>query len=104
MAEARAERADVSKKTRPAGSLTRGAGGSLGVGSPPRRSLHPGTGFRPPFHVATSRQGLRRSGPSKRMGPCVDCTDALSARYCLRALGAGGAVAVLRGFCLKGRK
>jgi hypothetical protein len=33
------------------------------------------------------------------MGACVDCTDAILARYCLRAPGAGGAVAVLRGLC-----
>jgi hypothetical protein len=44
MAEARAEGSGVSKKTKPAGSLTRGAGrGSPRLGSPPRRSLYPGT-------------------------------------------------------------
>jgi hypothetical protein len=36
------------------------------------------------------------------MQPCVDCTDALSPRYCLRALGAGGAVAAFRGLCAEG--
>lgn len=40
---------------------------------------------------------LHPTGEGPGVRPCVDCTDALSARYCLRALGAGGAVAVLRG-------
>jgi hypothetical protein len=89
VAEARAEGAGVSKKTRPAPSLTRGAGrGSPGLGRPPRRSLHPGTGFRPPFHAATSRPGLRRSGPSARMRACFDCAEAfLWTCYVARAVG-----------------
>jgi hypothetical protein len=90
VAEARAEGAGVSKKTRPAGVANKGAGrGSPGLGRPPRRSLYPGTGIRPPFHVATSRRGLRRSGPSARMWPCFDWAKRLLSLLPLRGRRAG---------------